>query len=288
MAAATDRLAAPDVLIDHVGSTQGVVRYARYGTGRPVLVLHGSGGGWDQGLDWARRRLAPDDSAGFDVVSPSRFGYPGSPLPAGAGVGDQVAVLVDLLDHLGLGRTDVVALSAGAAAALHLAADHPQRVRRLVLESPLLPLAGRAPLPPVSAVRVLARAQFLLWLTTKVPAIVRLAAGAAPPQLNAADRRELAEINATLFPLRPRRDGTIFDRAVSASHLLADRIPVSQITAPTLIINAAHARLAPHDDAVRFASRLSDARLLELDHGGHVLIGNVQRLREAITQFLTD
>jgi 2-hydroxy-6-oxonona-2,4-dienedioate hydrolase len=284
---ATQRLEAPDAPVDEFASTLGPVRFARIGGGRPVLVLHGSGGGWDQGIDWARRRLAPDATAGFDVVSPSRFGYPGSALPTGAGVGEQAAVLVELVDHLGLDRPDVVGVSAGSVAALQLAVDRPDRVRRLVLESPLLPLSGRAPLPPVPAVRVLARAQFLLWLTTRIPAVVKLAAGAAPSRLSAADRSELAAINGTMFPLRPRREGVVFDRVVAAAHLLADGVPVEHLTAPTLVVNSAHALLAPHDDAVRFVSRLHDGRLLELDTGGHVLVGNVTTLRDAVTQFLT-
>ncbi|GGN44263.1 pimeloyl-ACP methyl ester carboxylesterase [Actinoplanes campanulatus] len=286
MVAAQRRLANPPVPVADFRSTHGMIRFARFGTGRAVLVLHGSGGGWDQGVDWAQRRLTSNHTDGYDVISPSRFGYPGSPLPDGASVSDQAAALTELLDHLGVDQADVVGLSAGTVAALQLAADHPRRVRRLVLESPLLPVAGRAPLPPVPVVRVLARAQFLLWLTTKIPAVVKLAAGAPPARLAKDDLDELNAINATMFPLGPRRAGTVHDRATVARHALADRIPVSEITAPALIINAAHALLAPHDDVERFSARLRDARTLELDHGGHVLIGNVETLRQAVTGFL--
>jgi pimeloyl-ACP methyl ester carboxylesterase len=286
MAKAGLRLSAPSVEVDDVLVAGATIRYARYGSGRPVLVLHGSGGGWDQGVDWAERRLAPDASAGYDVISPSRFGYPGSSLPAGADVPAQATVLVGLLDALGLGQVDVVGLSAGSVAAAQLAADHQNRVRRLILESPLVPLAGRAPLPPLPAVKLLARAQYALWLTTRLPPVVKLAAGAARKDLSEVDSAELAAINATMFPLRPRRAGTVFDRAVTADHMLRDRLPLERIAAPTLIVNAAHAMLAPHDDVVRFAGRLPHAELVELGTGGHVLIGNVTRLRDAVTAFL--
>jgi 2-hydroxy-6-oxonona-2,4-dienedioate hydrolase len=284
MVAAQRRLANPLVPVADFRSSQGAVRFARFGAGRAVLVLHGSGGGWDQGVDWAQRRLGQD--GGFDVISPSRFGYPGSVLPRRASVADQTAVLVELLDHLGVERADVIGLSAGSVTALQLAADHPGRIRRLVLESPVLPLAGRAPLPPVPAVRALSRAQFLLWLTTKVPAVVKLAAGAPPERLPQEHRDELDAINGTMFPLAPRRAGTVHDRVVVAPHALADRVPVSEISCPVLIINAAHALLAPHDDVERFAARLRNVRTLELDRGGHVLIGNVETLRREVTAFL--
>ena len=141
MAAAGRRLMSPGVQVDDVVVAGATVRVARYGTGRPVLVLHGSGGGWDQGVDWAQRRLAPDASAGFDVVCPSRFGYPGSTLPERADVPAQAATMVGVIDALGLQRVDVVGLSAGSVAAAQLAADYPDRVRRVVLESPLVPLS---------------------------------------------------------------------------------------------------------------------------------------------------
>lgn len=289
MRAAERRLAQPEVPVADVRTPRGLVRYARFGSGPPVLVLHGSGGGWDQGVDWARRRLGTEasDTPRCDVISPSRFGYPGSQLPDGATVAVQADVLVALLDQLGLDAVAVVALSAGSVTALRLAADHPDRVRRLVLESPVLPLAGRAPLPPVAAVRVLSHAQYLLWLTTRLPALVRLAAGVPASELDDAARDELAAINETTFPLRPRMRGTLFDRAIGVEEVLRDRIPVERISAPTLVVNAAHSVLAPHEDAARFVARLANGRLVELDHGGHVLVGNVARLRALLGEFLT-
>src|SRR4030095_16876889 len=49
----------------------GRIEYASLGEGSPVLVLHGTAGGWDQGLASARG-LA---SHGFRVIAPSPFRY---------------------------------------------------------------------------------------------------------------------------------------------------------------------------------------------------------------------
>ena len=54
----------------------------RVGDGYPVLVIHGTMGGYDQGLLVAK----PVIDAGFQVISVSRFGYLGSPLPGNATV----------------------------------------------------------------------------------------------------------------------------------------------------------------------------------------------------------
>ena len=83
----------------------------------------------------------------------------------------------------------------------------------------------------------------------------------AARRLDEASRTELAEIMNTSLPMRPRVAGAVFDRA-------------------------ADALLAPHEDADAFVARLADGRLLELSTGGHVLIGNVARLREEVGSFL--
>jgi len=41
------------------------------GEGPPVLIVHGAGGGYDQGL-WVARDSVGE---GFRIIAPSRFGY---------------------------------------------------------------------------------------------------------------------------------------------------------------------------------------------------------------------
>lgn len=282
LTAALDRLAHPPVPVERLDLPWGAVEYARYGSGAPVLVLHGSGGGWDQGVDWAQRRLGER----HDVVAVSRFGYLGSTLPPEATTSAQADAYASLLDELGLDQVDVAAMSAGSMTALRFAVEHPDRVRRLVLESPMLPTRKPVRLPPAGAFRFLAAAQPVLWLLTRSAVISRLAAGVPRAQLDDAARAELAEINATTFPVRPRLEGMVFDRAVAAPELYRDDLPVERIIAPTLVVNAADAVLTPHDDAEAFVRRLPEARLLDVPTGGHVLVGNVAYLRGVLADFL--
>lgn len=60
----------------------GSIEYAVAGHGPPVLVVHGAGGGFDQGLDFG----APLVPLGFRVIAMSRFGYLRTPLPEDAGL----------------------------------------------------------------------------------------------------------------------------------------------------------------------------------------------------------
>ncbi len=283
-AAAKERLKHPGVPVHRPPTPHGAVEYARYGSGPAVLVVHGSGGGWDQGVDWAQRRLPPSR----DVLAVSRFGYLGSELPAGGTTTKQADVFAAVLDHASVDRVDVVAMSAGSVTAVRFAAEHPDRVRSLLLESPLLPSSRSRVLPPVAAVRALLRSERLLWRLTHSPVLVGLAAGTRWRDLPESERQELTAINDTMFPLAPRRAGTLFDRAVAAPEMLADQLPVEAVTCPTLVLNARAAVLATHDEAQAFVDRLPHGRLVDVESGGHVLLGNVEYLRSVVAGFLDD
>jgi pimeloyl-ACP methyl ester carboxylesterase len=282
--AARKRLADPAVPVRSVSTSAGVVEYARYGAGPAVFAVHGSGGGWDQGVDWAQRRLPP----GRDVLAVSRFGYLGSSLPAAGTTADQADAFAAVLDDAGVDRADVVAFSAGSVTAVVFAVRHPDRTRSLLLESPLLPTRRARVLPPVAAVRALLRSERLLWRLTHSPVLVGLAAGTRWRDLPEPQRQELTTINDTMFPLTPRRAGTLFDRVVAAPEMLQDRLPVEGITCPTLVVNARAAVLATHDEARAFVDRLPRGRLVDVETGGHVLIGNVDHLRSIVADFLDD
>jgi pimeloyl-ACP methyl ester carboxylesterase len=80
-----------------------------------------------------------------------------------------------------------------------------------------------------------------------------------------------------LFPLRPRREGAVFDGFVS--NLAADRFPLEQLTAPTLVISARDDPLAPYRFAAQAASRIPGARLVTIEGGGHLFLGHDAEVR---------
>ncbi|MGA2050935.1 MAG: alpha/beta fold hydrolase [Terracidiphilus sp.] len=99
--------------------------------GQVVVLVHGLGG---RAEDW--RDLAPYlAKAGFRVYLPDLIGYGRSEKPAdfSYSVHDETGVVVDFLDALGLKQVDLGGWSMGGAIVQHVAADHPQRVRRLML-----------------------------------------------------------------------------------------------------------------------------------------------------------
>ncbi len=114
-----------------VHSPFGDIEYADGGEGPDVLVVHGSGGGFDQGEIMVRSVLGND----FHWIVPSRFGYLRSTFIEGATFDDQARAYSFLLDNLGIDQVAVVALSHGGPSALLFAAMYPERVSSLAMIS---------------------------------------------------------------------------------------------------------------------------------------------------------
>jgi pimeloyl-ACP methyl ester carboxylesterase len=113
----------------HIGDAR--VAYADHGDGSPVLLLHGcpfSSFVWRNVIptlaDAGHRCLVPDLLGLGDTETPSDADWS---LPA------QLAMIVGFLNALSLEHTDVVGHDHGGAIAQLLAADHPERINRLVL-----------------------------------------------------------------------------------------------------------------------------------------------------------
>lgn len=106
-------------------SPYGNIEYTQGGSGSPVLVIHGNGGGYDQGELLAE--AMPGD--GFHWIAPSRFGYLGSTFD------DQADAYAYLLDKLGIDKVAVLTLSHGGPSARLFPALHPGRVSSLTLLS---------------------------------------------------------------------------------------------------------------------------------------------------------
>jgi pimeloyl-ACP methyl ester carboxylesterase len=99
--------------------------------GPPVVLVHGLGG---RAEDW--RELAPYLArAGFRVYLPDLPGYGRSDKPAdfSYSVPDEAEAVVGFFDALGLKHVDLGGWSMGGGIVQHVAAKHPERVRRLML-----------------------------------------------------------------------------------------------------------------------------------------------------------
>lgn len=194
LALAVDRTAQGSVVM---ATRCGPIEYQEAGQGMPLLMVHGSGGGHDQGMAFARVLT----QHGIRVIAMSRFGYLRTPRPADASPEAQADAHACLLDALGVAKAAVVGASAGAPSALQTAIRHPDRVSALVLLVPIVykPHTVAESAPPLSdrfdamLMRLLG-SDFLFWagLHAAREQVIRYVLATPPELLAAASAEERA------------------------------------------------------------------------------------------------
>jgi pimeloyl-ACP methyl ester carboxylesterase len=258
----------------------GPLEYCEWGEGAPLLLIHGVVGGCDVPPSW--RALVP---AGYRIITPSRFGYLGSPLPEEPSTAGQADAFAYLFDALGIERAPVLAFSAGSTSAAQLALRHAHRVSALVLVAANSPHEKPVTLAP-RALAPLVFSQPALWLL-RVLFPSKLAALAGRPadyEMSVEDERTLETIFDSFFPLRPRAEGIIFDGYVGNPEI--GTCVFEQITVPVLGVHAADDPLASYDDAHVMVARIPGSRWVRVENGGHIFIHNDERARREIASFL--
>lgn len=274
---ARDRLSA--VRRHHVGTPFGMVEYAESGAGDPVLVSHGIFHGCDGGLLSVRSSLP-----GRRIIAPSRFGYLGSDLPAGATPMDQADAFAALLDHLDLTRVDVVGISAGTTAALQFVLRHPDRTRHLVVMSGSFPGDPMAVAPPAWAKLLYADLPLWAMKTVARPQFARLMGVPAGFPKTPEQSQEMDEMLESIFPIGPRAAGAVFDAYIS--NPAVNQLPLEKITVPTIIVHAKDDPLCVFAPAEEAAHRIPGCILFAQESGGHLGLGQSGPTRVALDDFL--
>jgi pimeloyl-ACP methyl ester carboxylesterase len=111
-----------------IETAMGPVEYAMEGDGPAVLVLHGTPGGYDQGIAIGHALLG----AGYSIVSVSRPGYLRTPLIHRSSQ-EQADLCAALLDALKISHVGVIGVSGGGPCALQFALRHGNYCDSLVL-----------------------------------------------------------------------------------------------------------------------------------------------------------
>jgi len=270
-----------------VETSFGTLEYAVMGQGEPILIVHGAGGGFDQGIDMTGAMAV----GGYQLIAPSRFGYLRSTLPGNPTTAMQADAYAQLLDRLGIDKVVVVGISAGAWSSMQFAIRHPERCRALVLLVPANYLPAGTSIHGGAVVRAIFNSDFVAWAALKLMPIMpggmtRMMLGTDAAVVRAAEPSEKARVQQVLehlLPVSPRFGGMQFDIKTAATY---EPYPIEKIACPVLTISAEDDRFGTAGRASYIAASVPDGRAIIFPTGGHALVGHYADALREITSFL--
>lgn len=261
----------------------GTLEYLTYGAGKPILISHGAGGGFNQGILIAKI-LGP----GYRFIIPSRFGYLRSQtgLPVTARL--QAEAYAFILKDAGIPRAAVAAISAGGRSALSFASHYPGICEELIMISAIsAPLVNsQADDLKTAAFAWLFKSDFIYWSVTKLfrPQVMALFGLTRDDQqrLGARDKKWLAEFLYTTMPVSRLEKGVLNDQRIAAPSTRE----VEAIKAPTLILHVKQDPLISFRNAEYTHRHIPGSQLIAFERGGHFLMGHHREIAAKVRAFL--
>lgn len=268
-----------------VETSVGRVEYLDRGEGPVVLVIHGITQAADGGFRDLAKELVPDR---YRLLVPSRFGYLGSDMPADATVEMQADAFADLMDRVGISDAVVVAGSAGSSSALHLAVRHAERVRALVLVSANVPGVHQS-MPPKAVFKWIFGNDAILWaMITYLPGLMaKLSQVLVVPEgadLIDGDQEKFSRAMRNVLVGKRRVTGEVFDAYVSNPDV--NRIDLSKVLVPTLVMHARDDPGPPYASAAQMTRQIQHARLVTVETGGHLMLGDHADAIQTVARFI--
>ena len=257
--------------------------FERRGTGRPLLLIGGTGGD----LRRPETRFDGPLARHFDLLAYDQRGLgqsldPGAPPDARWTMADYADDAARLMAAQGWESACVMGVSFGGMVAQELALRHPARVRKLVLCCTASGGAGGASfayhdLPPMTR-------EAMAALKVRISDIRHDDAWAAahPGQY----RQRLALAAADPYADAPgHADGARRQAAARAGHDTWDRLPA--IACPVLVAGGRFDGIVTPQTVKRLARRIPGAQL-QVFEGGHFFLHEDKRAYDAIIAFLKD
>lgn len=239
------------------------IHYTDEGQGMPVVMIHGFGGSF---LNW--NKILPLMNRDYRIIRVDLpgFGLSDMPEPNGAAT-DYIQQYRDFMtffiDTLHLDSLYLVGNSMGGMMAWGVAADHPDRVKKLVLIS-----AAGYDLEKTSA-----NAARLM----KIPIMEYALKRGLPLSQSQGAARKVYFDHSKINPESVKNNNMIWNRdgnlhaacALASSGRYPDSALIAKVECPTLIIWGKEDQIVPVDHAYRFKRDIKNSELLIYDSCGH-------------------
>ena len=250
-----------------------VVHVVDEGAGEPVILVHGFAAST---LDW-EPDVVPALARSHRVVALDLLGMGFSARDDDLAYGWDLwsRQVVDVMDALGIARASLVGHSLGGAVTAIVAGEHPDRVAKLVLAAPLVPLEQSEGAWFFKLLEIPGVGEMMLGTTDHLPATPGFS-DAYVARARAIFRRRGTR-QALLAYVRHGRDTP---RLVAAYR---------GIVAPTLVVAGTADDVVPYTAVRRWTPAIASALLLPIGDGGHWMVRDRPgRVVEAIGDFLDD
>lgn len=247
------------------------VHYKEMGTGQPVFILlHGFGA---SAFSW-REVMQPFSELGR-VIAYDRpaFGLTSRPMP-GEWTGDnpyspeaQAAIVIGLMDALGIEKAWLVGNSAGGTVSVYTALTYPQRVAGLILVDAAIYTGGGSPawarpllgtpqmrrLGPFLARQIASSGDDFIRTAFHDPSLVT-------PEILAGYRKPLQAHN---------WDRALWELTAASRPLgLAERL--TELNLPVLVLTGDDDRIVPTEESIRLGGEIPGATLVVIPNAGHL------------------
>lgn len=243
------------------------IHYFRGGEGPPLVVVHGVASRAADAALIYRDLMRTRRVYALDLLG---YGESDRPRDSDYSVTTQAEIVRGFMDAAGVREVDVMGVSMGGWIALKVAADHPERVRRLVLVSS-------------------AGLQFPTTLTDTSFSPQNL------DELRASFARQTDRASwVPTFVLRDflrrsKRRAWVTRRSMASMLTLRDTLDgkLQRVRMPVLLVWGTHDRIVPFSLAARMQQEMPHAELVALQGCGHLAIVECRdRALPAITRFL--
>lgn len=264
------------------------MKYDIEGEGDPVVVIHGSYGGLEQSKLLGKSLR----ESGFQTISISRPGYPGTPIDEGRSSKEQTDLIAEVMEENGIESAHLLGYSLGGEIAIQMLIRHPEKVRKTVMDSAVISVDTNSSIFPDRIFRheivykwpLIEITDYLLRTVThlSLESAFKMTSESEP------DEKELESfenILDTTFPLPEKKQGIRNDFRMMNGK---DNFP-ERIEKPVLAVNYEES-----PDIQKTTEKLQEIfgdnlEIKKLDNGGHMTwMQTDERKKEAIVGFLSN
>jgi len=264
-------LLANSVLVD---TPRGPIEYAELGQGTPMLLIHGTPGGYDQLRDIIKATGKVGN--GLRYIMPSRPGYLRTPLTVGATPQEQAQAYAALLTKLGVEKVLVAATSGGGPSGLQFALQYPDRCMALIL----IETVSRQWAAPVESVKASLLQDYLIWLFGRFQVAKWQASNPADRDISIIGQNGLNSIQ----PSELRFAGE--DNDLKQFSQMSD-FPLNRIRCPTLILHGTADVNVPIAQSEYAHAQIANSELVTFPGEDHfMVITKRKELDKVIAKFV--